>query len=295
VYKDSDGVFAFTAPLTIAGSTTNSSHFMWVTAHSSARHSGTAGSGVAADGSNATSGMNVRNNYTRVEWLEMKQFGGANGRPTVAAENATNVLFAQLIIYDFKVVEVPDPLDYWASYGIKGSDNSDFTARNCIIYNGSSSGIRINGTGTGETGLVENCTIYNIAGTGVGDGDGTLTVRNTISMGNTTDFDVLTANQSYNISSDSSAAGTGSMTGRTATANASPGAGDWVVFANITAGSEDFHLQDSSENDALDNGTDLSSSFTNDIDDATRPTGAGTWDIGADEYGTAAATVAATP
>ena len=34
----------------------------------------------------------------------------------------------------------------------------------------------------------------------------------------------------------------------------------------------------------LNNGLDLSSSFTNDIDDEIRPTGANTWDIGADEY-----------
>jgi hypothetical protein len=46
---------------------------------------------------------------------------------------------------------------------------------------------------------------------------------------------------------------------------------------------DDFHLAaaDSTWKNA---GTDLSATFTDDIDGETRPTGAGTWDIGCDEY-----------
>jgi hypothetical protein len=59
-----------------------------------------------------------------------------------------------------------------------------------------------------------------------------------------------------------------------------------AYFTNVTSGSEDFHIGTSS---ALKNaGTDLSGTFTDDIDGTTRPTGAGTWDIGADEYVAAA-------
>lgn len=55
-----------------------------------------------------------------------------------------------------------------------------------------------------------------------------------------------------------------------------------AYFTNVTGGSEDFHIGTSS---SLKNaGTDLSATFTDDIDGQTRPTGAGTWDIGADEY-----------
>jgi hypothetical protein len=54
------------------------------------------------------------------------------------------------------------------------------------------------------------------------------------------------------------------------------------LFISIVASSEDLHLESSGHN-ALDNGTDLSASFTDDIDGETRPTGANTWDIGADE------------
>ncbi len=53
-------------------------------------------------------------------------------------------------------------------------------------------------------------------------------------------------------------------------------------FTNITPGSENFHIGALSE--LKDIGTDLSADFTIDIDGDTRPTGANTWDIGADEY-----------
>jgi hypothetical protein len=66
------------------------------------------------------------------------------------------------------------------------------------------------------------------------------------------------------------------------------------LFVSIIASSEDLHLE-SSGHDALNNGADLSSSFTNDIDDETRPSGAGTWDIGADEYGAASNSAPSAP
>ena len=55
-----------------------------------------------------------------------------------------------------------------------------------------------------------------------------------------------------------------------------------AYFTNITGGSENFHIGASSELKNV--GTDLSANFTDDIDGQTRPTGAGTWDIGVDEY-----------
>lgn len=53
-------------------------------------------------------------------------------------------------------------------------------------------------------------------------------------------------------------------------------------FTNVTGGSEDFHLKSTCE--FIGDGADLSATFTDDIDGDTRPTGANTWDIGADEY-----------
>lgn len=51
----------------------------------------------------------------------------------------------------------------------------------------------------------------------------------------------------------------------------------------LDADNGDFHLA-SGDATWRDQGTDLSATFTTDIDGETRPTGAGTWDIGADEY-----------
>jgi hypothetical protein len=55
-----------------------------------------------------------------------------------------------------------------------------------------------------------------------------------------------------------------------------------AYFTNITNASENFHIGASSE--LINEGTDLSATFTDDIDGQTRPTGANSWDIGADEY-----------
>ena len=54
-----------------------------------------------------------------------------------------------------------------------------------------------------------------------------------------------------------------------------------VAFVNEGAGVENLHLDVSDTSGAKDGGTDLSATFTDDIDGVTR---SGTWDIGADEY-----------
>jgi hypothetical protein len=261
-YADAD----FTAGATINGYTTDATHFITLTAAGSSqvasgtsqRHNGTAGTGVVLDGQNLVGGVLVNDDYTQIEWFEIIRTGGANGRAAATAQDATNVIFDHLLIHNYTTG--------LASYGIKGADNSTFTVRNCIIYDGQSSGIRL--SGLTSTGIVQNCTVYGITGTGISKDDGTVTVTNSISMGNTTDFSGGT--QSYNLSSDATATGTGSLINKVAADQ----------FVNITASSEDLHLKAGA--DAIDTGTDLSGSFADDIDGDARPIGA-QWDIGADE------------
>ena len=267
----------FTAGATIDGYTTDATHFITLTvadspqvaSGTSQRHNGTAGTGVVLDGQNLVGGVVVSDDYTQFEWFEIIRTGGANGRPAAAAKNATNVIFDHLLIHNYTTG--------FASYGIKGSDNSSFTVRNCIIYDGESSGIRLDQLTS--TGTVQNCTVYGITANGIYQDNGTLTVTNSISMGNSLLDFKGGGTLSYNISSD--ATGTGSLINKVAADQ----------FVNITAGSENLHLKAGA--DAIDTGTDLSGSFSDDIDGETRPGGA-QWDIGADETNAAAPTPAVT-
>ena len=70
-----------------------------------------------------------------------------------------------------------------------------------------------------------------------------------------------------------------SVDGAESTATVAYSTSSGAYFTNVTGGSEDFHIGASSE--LKDAGTDLSGTFTTDIDGNTR---SGTWDIGVDEF-----------
>ena len=291
-YKDGPFVPPYAtanSALAINGSTTDADHFMWLTVAPGQRHDGTAGTGVVVDGQGATKfGIQDLDNFSRVEWLELVGFftdvvdSGFASIVTVG----TNALYQNLLIHDFLDL---DPGD--TGHGIRVSVTPgpwSFTVRNSIFYDGDSSAIRIDESSSSIT--VENCTIFSMEqfGVSLGSSGGMATVTNTISMNHGSDsFNVAggALTQSYNISSDGTAAGTGSLPNRDFTASTSPGAPPqgqgWVMFQNLTGGTEDFHLQDNlAQNDALQAGQDLSASFSQDIDGGNR---VAPWDIGADE------------
>jgi hypothetical protein len=255
----------FTAGASIAGSTTDCHCYMHLTVAEGQRHDGTAAVGAVLDGMNTDQGIRVSDDYTVVEWLSFRRNRGVDGAAGVVVHLARNVLLSRLLIYDFY-----DAVNLVS--GIRGQDNAGYTVRNTIIYDGGRAGIRNNHAGA--VGVVENCTIFKMdpAGTGAGIlvSAGTLTATNTISMGNspTRDFSGPMT-QSYNLSSDATAAGTGSLTGLLASNQ----------FVSVTAGTEDLHLRAGAN--ALDAGVDLSGTFWDDIDGQSRLTL--TWDMGADE------------
>ncbi len=250
----------FTGGLTINGSTTSAAFHMEITVASGQGHAGVAGAGVLFDRGNGGTAITVSDDYVAIEGLQIRRAAGADGRAAVRLDNGNNATLDGLLIYDFDTNN--------ACRGVRCSTSSGSTVRNCIIYGGEGYGIHAD---TGTTSLtVQNCTVYGISGTGIDRTAGTLTVTNSISVGNSTaDFNG-TITQSYNLSSDATAAGTGSLTGKYA----------GNQFVTITAGSEDLHLKSGA--DAINAGTDLSGSFTYDVDVDLRPAGVA-WDIGADE------------
>ncbi len=255
-YDDGD----FIAGVDIDGSITDNVRFLRLTVAGIDRHYGFAGAGVVVDGMDTTAGeIWVGDDYTEVEGIEVKLVRGV-GAAGVRIE-AANVLLDELLLHDNRV-----------GAKLSGAGGHSFTLRNSFSYDNDEEGVE--GDEPSDNGLVENCTLYGNGQEGIDRSFGTtFTVRNTISMGNPSgDFDILGGVQEFNLSSDASATGPGSLPSRFA-AN---------QFVSIVPGSEDLHLKPGS--DAIDSGLDLSGSFTSDIDVSVRPGGSG-WDMGGDELG----------
>ncbi len=253
--------------------------------NTSQRHPGkwTTGKYVLSSSSGGT--LYTYPNYTVIDGLQLSN-------STTTSYNVTGYAYGSY--YTIKNCIIKGGL---AGYYIGGWSNY-VTVCNNIVYDCYGDGIWLNGDASDGYHKAYNNTVYhcNIAEANYYDGIkvcglGSLSTNN-ISMNNHSgtsykrDFVVaFDAAQSYNISSDATASGTGSLASRTATANPSPGAGNWVVFTNITAGYEDFHLQNVSENDANNAGVGPGSDANvpeTDIDgDARSGT---TADIGADEF-----------
>jgi hypothetical protein len=107
----------------------------------------------------ATNRIDIQDDFTVVEWLELKRHRGATVVAAVEVE-ARDVLLTHLIVHDFD-----DPGFDVAGVRLSGFGNHSFTIRNGIIYDGDQWGIR--GDELTDTFTVENCTIYGILGIGI--------------------------------------------------------------------------------------------------------------------------------
>ncbi len=167
-----------------------------------------------------------------------------------------------------------DPVDASSGYNMYSTVHND-------IHPGTSSGlISISFDGptkkiTRTTGsfLTDGFVIGNIINTDSGANPGPFTIANVTALEITVSEPVTTqAASSRNVYLDLNSV-----------IKESPPASLDDLFISTTPSSENLHIK-SSGHDALDNGQDLSGSFTDDIDGGSRPQGAG-WDIGADESG----------
>jgi hypothetical protein len=171
---------SFSAGAAISGSTTDSTRYMKITVAAGHRHAGIAGNGVVIDAGGGAGAplFLIEDEYTVIEWVELTNFNdGFRGVSFPESPSNANSTVSNLLIHDYTVD------DARGGIGVKGSNS---TIRNTIIYDGAPRGIHLNAA-TNPT--VENCTIYNTAGT-YGDairslsGASGIIVRNTISVGN---------------------------------------------------------------------------------------------------------------
>ena len=277
-YKD--GVFS--EDVTINGYTTDATRFVTLTVAgadqvvtgASQRHVGVAGTGAVLKPPSA-SGIQVRDDYLVVEWLEIDGSDQVAGTPygIDAVTQGDNGTFQNLLVHEFNQTANGSCLYF---------ETNGHTIRNNIAYN-CGRGIRLK---FGDNNVVSNCTLNAITQVGVYATDSSVgnTVENVIAVGSgSNDFQEQSGADfavfNNNISEDGTAGiygGSGHQTG----------VAPIDLFFSLTSPTN-LHLRSGAV--AINAGKDLSAAFTNDIDGETRPISSG-WDVGADESSSGAMT-----
>lgn len=314
-YYDHDDSTKDTTNVTIdwTGTTSSTNYLQIFTPTGSAeainnqRHDGTAnnvGYILQVEGGNA---FTVNEDYSKIIGLEVRLDGAGVNISDECFRAASNYLsVSHCILWT-------DELDGDTDGFYQGDTSYTVYIDNCIIYGFQRGGIHPQNYSNSIT-ITQNWYVYNCTILGCGAVEelesGAICVRvecatstinvyvsNTIGMNTASTYDDFAEYRVYgtanwignnNITSDITAnkdALANGLESRTATASSSPGVGDWVIFENITAGSEDFHLQNSAENDAQDEGVSLIADGTLPIwDDIDKDERKSQSDIGADEY-----------
>lgn len=249
--------------LTIAGSTTNATYYMNVTSPVGERHDGTEGSGFALTDGGSGWIITVDDDNIIIDWLEIKNIGFNDY--AIGSTTDSNLTVRNNIIHDgFNLYLISYSATTGAVHNNIFYDDNGSASRCISLFNASSSTLAYNNT-------AYNC------GTGIYTNSSPM-IKNNIAVGNSTDFTFATSTHDYNVSEDATATGTNSLT-----------TGSDSDFVSVSGGSEDFHLASGAVE--IDEGVDLGSTYEIDIDGVAR---SGTWDIGADEFVSAAPTFTAT-
>jgi hypothetical protein len=276
----------------------------------SQRHNGIAGTGYRIAPSTSSPGdwynfvmVSTDNGYVRIEGIEIdgtNVTGGENMRGILVNDTtgtSEDVRISHNLIHDITNSNLYSG-DESDVTGLWLEDTNNTKISNNVIYsiinvctNTNSDAVGIKAITSAKTHYVYNNTFYNIANTGssgwargIYDSAGsTLDVKNNYvglvdsSSGSEQCFSGTFNVETYNVSSDPTAVGTGSQINKT----------DYTsYFANTTAGSENLHLKNDSNTLWGTYGVDLDSDpnlavtddFEGEARNATQP------DIGADEY-----------
>lgn len=263
---------ADTTTATIFGWTTDATRYIAIYAPTAERHSGVWDTNKYRLSINASASrpLFIVEDYVRVTGLQIENThtGGYTSVfvSAVAASPNSSVLLDSLIIRSGSTVVSAET----EGSGVRIAAGA-VTLRNCIIYSASLSCIYTEVGSNTPVVTIDNCTIAGSASAyGVNVSGGTVTLQNCYSGGNSTDD--YNGTMTLTTCAHSSAT---VFTGSTASI-----AHSTANFTNVTAGSEDYHLISSASSTLLTGGTDLSGTFTVDIDGETRSD----WSIGADEY-----------
>ena len=269
-YKDSD----FGATVLVNGGATVGLLKIILTAAVSDRHDGTAGTGVKVAGTGVNGGIITLNPGDRImdcSFLEICNDSGNNFSKVGIDHKIVEGVVRNSIIHNLNSNNAN-------ARGIEntsgsGADKLPIVFNNIIykITGNTTQGIRANTSAVNKDSIYNN-TVFSVDGTGIEGRSTNTAIKNNIAVSCGTDFVPNSAPSSHNLSSDTTAPGDDSLTEKTA-AN---------QFVSIASGSEDLHLKTGA--DAIGAGTNLSATFTDDIDGDTRPSSPSAWCIGADEF-----------
>jgi len=267
-YNDGDD----TTVAVIEGWTTDATHYVKIYTPTAERHTGLQDTGYKLNQDGTTSvPLEIKSDYVWVDGLEIE------------AEHTNNLNILNIrtsgVANDSKISNCliyTDGSDKAEGIRVANDVGSpDIKIWNNFLFNFQQGAIINSDTETDV--FLKNNSIYNVAygvyNSGWGKTYATSTVVLTCSD---TCFKASNGSiiQAYNVSSDATASGTGSLTSKSAADN----------FKSTSSGSEDLHVKDTDAdiyNAGVSNAGDPYHSFTDDIDGYTRPT---SWDIGADEY-----------
>lgn len=264
---------ADTTAVTIHNYTTDATRHINIYTTGSARHQGKYSTSYYRLVSNANPFVYILSNFVTLDGLQIKDTKTSSGTYQYGAllANADYITIKSSIF----ISDLTGDATTNAVVQISG-DSRHFTIRNSILQGLACPAIAFAPYyGTGANQVFENCTLIGSSTVSIlrvsYTGNYGYTVKNC--YGVNLDSGTVYPSLTYAVITTSASSDT---TGTSGLQNISYSTSN---FTNVTSGSEDLHLVSGSA--LINAGTDLSATFTTDIDGDTR---SGTWDIGADEY-----------